>query len=720
MEKLSRWVMRHRLVVAVMWLAITIVGVLAAPSVSGRLTSGVQLNSPAYAANEKIAQHYGGVASNPGILTVNLPAGETVSSGTVRGQLAAFDRTVARLMPTLREVSYASTHDPALVGTGDHSTIVLVYPPKVGDDLPPSVLDQLSAAARTAVPGSTVHGTGEAALASGNVGSGHSSVLTELLIGSLGALIVLAWVFGSFLALLPLIMAFVSVLTMQLLIYGLSYLMPSSTPFNPAVQYIVALLGLGLSIDYSLLIVNRWREERAAGGTNAEAVRKAMDRAGPAVVFSGITASLGLFALVVVPVSLVRGIGVAGLFIPSTATLVAMTLLPVVLSSIGPRMDRPRRRRGGDASRFWTGWSHFVIRNRVAAAVVGLAILFGLAGLATTINISEPASTALAGTGPYVDGLKALKADGFPSGTLTTLPIWSPGGAQAQSVAESLGSVSAVHGAITPSGQGWGQPGGSVTLVIPRAEIGTSDGGNALAKIRSAVPSGSLVGGERAQQVDQVSSTYSALPLMIGLVALVTFLLLARALRSILLPIKAVLLNALSVAATYGVLVLVFQHGVGTHLLWGISATGSINTFVPILMFGFLFGISMDYEVFILARVREGYDRTGSTPDGIVEGVSRTGRLVTSAALILFFALASLASANDITVRELAGGMAAGVLLDAVVVRMLLLPALVSLFGAMNWWMPAWAARALRLPAQDTIRPSGPDSVLVSAHVGDA
>jgi len=169
-------------------------------------------------------------------------------------------------------------------------------------------------------------------------------------------LLVLVWVFGSFLAFLPLIMALVSVLTMQLFIYGLTYVVPSSTPINPAVQFIVALLGLGPSIDYSLLIVNRWREERTAGKPNAEAIQAAMQRAGHAVLVSGITASLGLFGLVVVPVSLVRGIGISGLFIPSTATLVALTLLPAVLSKMGTGLDWPERRSARTVSRFWTWW----------------------------------------------------------------------------------------------------------------------------------------------------------------------------------------------------------------------------------------------------------------------------------------------------------------------------------------------------------------------------
>jgi RND superfamily putative drug exporter len=694
MHALSSWVVRHRLIVSLLWLALTAVGVGIAPSVSGRLHSGVSLSSPAYTANQQIARHYGGATAPPGLLTINLPAGQTVRTHAVRAELAKLDAQIARAQPALREVSYASTGSKALVGHAGASTLILVYPAH-GQDVPGSVLGQLSAAARAAVPGATVHSTGVAALSAGTATSGHSSVLTELLIGALGALLVLAWVFGSFLALLPLIMAVISVLTMQLLIFALTYIVPSSTPFNPAVQYIVALLGLGLSIDYSLLIVNRWREERADGKPNAEAVQAAMQRAGHAVVVSGVTASLGLFALVVVPVSLVRGIGISGLFIPSTATLVALTLLPVVLSKIGPRVDWPHRRSSGQASRFWTAWSRQVIRHRVAAAVVGLGILGGLAGVATTINISQPTGSALASSGPYAAGLRALQSDGFGSGALTTVPIYVPAAAQAPAVVAALDSLASVRGALSPAGPSWHQGGSAMVLTIPANEIGTSHGGTSLGDIRNTVPPGVLVGGDPAQTVDETSATYGAFPLMFGLVALVTFGLLARGLKSILLPAKAVLLNALSVAAAYGLIVLVFQHGLGSHALWGMSATGSIDTYVPLLMFGFLFGISMDYEVFILSRVREAYNRVRSTDAAIVEGVSRTGRLVTSAALILCFALASLSTANNITVRELAFGLAAGVLLDAVVVRMLLLPALVSLFGEANWWLPGWARRLL-------------------------
>ncbi|MDT4932974.1 MAG: putative drug exporter of the superfamily, partial [Pseudonocardiales bacterium] len=352
MDALSKWVTRHRLTIGLLWLAITIVGIVLAPSLSSRLKSGNHLHSAAYTADQQIAKQYGGATSDPGVVVLNLPAGETVRSAGVAAELNAVDAQIAKAAPTVPVVSYASTGSQTLVGTGGTSTIVLAYPPRQGSDMDTAAVDTIAHAAKAAAPGLAVHGTSLKVLAAGNTVTGHSSVLAELLVGALGALVVLAWVFGSLLAFLPLIMALVSVLTMQLLIYGLTYLMPSSSPLNPAVQYIVALLGLGLSIDYSLLVVTRWREERAAGRPNDEAVREAMKRAGHSVWFSGLVASLGLFALIVVPNSVVRGIGICGLFIPSTATLVALTLLPVVLSKLGAKMDWPRRRSAGKASRF--------------------------------------------------------------------------------------------------------------------------------------------------------------------------------------------------------------------------------------------------------------------------------------------------------------------------------------------------------------------------------
>jgi RND superfamily putative drug exporter len=277
------------------------------------------------------------------------------------------------------------------------------------------------------------------------------------------------------------------------------------------------------------------------------------------------------------------------------------------------------------------------------------------------------------------------------------VPVYVPHAVDAATVVTDLAQVSSLRGAVTPTGSAWRVGGSAIVIAVPQHEVGSSQSGSAVSDVRNTVGKVALVGGEGALAIDEVNSTYGAFPLLFALVAIVTFLLLARGLKSILLPLKAVLLNALSVAASYGILVLVFQHGIGMQALWGTKSYGAVDALAPVLIFGFLFGVSMDYEVFILSRVREGYDRTKSTHDGIVEGISRTGRLVTSAALILFFALASLSTANAITVRQIAAGLASGVLLDAVVVRMLLLPALVSLFGKWNWWMPERVARLLRI-----------------------
>jgi len=205
------------------------------------------------------------------------------------------------------------------------------------------------------------------------------------------------------------------------------------------------------------------------------------------------------------------------------------------------------------------------------------------------------------------------------------------------------------------------------------------------------------VGGAAAGDADFVAAIYGNFPLMIGLIALVTFVLLARAFRSLLLPLKALLLNVVSVGAAWGAMTLVWQLGYGSKAIWGIAATGSITTWIPLMIFAFLFGLSMDYEVFILSRMREEYDRTGSTSAAVVGGIGHTGRLVTSAALILMLTFVSLASSPGTDLKMLATGLAAGILLDATVVRMLLVPALVALFGRWNWWLPALPARLLRV-----------------------
>ena len=235
--------------------------------------------------------------------------------------------------------------------------------------------------------------------------------------------------------------------------------------------------------------------------------------------------------------------------------------------------------------------------------------------------------------------------------------------------------------------------------MLPSADAGTSAGHDTLVQVRNAghaIP-GARVGGLAAQSDDLTSAIYGNFPLMVGLIALLTYLLLARAFRSLWLPLKAIVLNVFSVGAAWGVLVLVWQEGHGSEAIWGIPATNAITAWIPLMVFAFLFGLSMDYEVFILARMREEYDATGNTDRAVVQGIARTGKLVTSAALILFLAFVSLASGPETDIKVIATGLAAGILLDATVVRALLVPALVSLFGRWNWWMPHLPARLLRV-----------------------
>ncbi len=251
---------------------------------------------------------------------------------------------------------------------------------------------------------------------------------------------------------------------------------------------------------------------------------------------------------------------------------------------------------------------------------------------------------------------------------------------------------------MAPANGQWRRDGTALVDAIPTADGSTPAGRDVITNVRAAAHGaapGVRVGGIGAENADFVSAIYGSFPLMIALIAVLTFLLLARAFRSLLLPLKAVVLNIISVTAAWGVITLIWQEGHGSSLLYGIAATHSVTAWIPLMVFAFLFGLSMDYEVFILSRMREEYDRTGSTDEAVVTGIGRTGRLVTSAALILFLAFVSMSSGPETDVKVFATGLAAGILLDATIIRALLVPAIVSLFGRWNWWLPERPARLL-------------------------
>jgi RND superfamily putative drug exporter len=713
MSSLTRWVLAHKRTVVVAWVALALAGVAAAGPASDALDPEFSVpDKEGWETNVAIAERYHGTGgrSTPLLPVATLPKGQSVESPAVRRDLAQLDKRLERALPQARVASYASTGDEAFVSDDGRTTFALVYPRPD----PSSTFGENPAAERAArgalegatVAGAQVHLTGFDALAqeSGDDNEGPG-VLLEAVLGAAGALVVLGFVFASFLALVPLVMAFVSIMTTFLLLLGLTQL----TAVSPIVQFLIALIGLGVAIDYSLLVVSRWREERSHGRSGDEAVQRAMETAGRAVVFSGVTVAIGLLALIALPLPFLRSMGYGGMLIPLVSTLVAITLLPVVLAKLGSRLDWPHRRTDDKASRAWTRWAQAVARRRWLAAGAGMAVIVALAFSATDLQLGTSDADTIARSGDAKEGLVALEKAGVGEGALMPHEILIEDGTDPDQVAAELRGVEGIHGAVAPGDAAWRRDGTALVEAIPVPDSGTDEGGAALEGVRDtahAAGSGVRVGGQPAANADFVDAVYGSFPLMIALITITSFILLARAFRSLLLPAKAIVLNVLSIAAAWGVLVLVWQHGYGSEAIWDIQATGSIPSWMPLMVFAFLFGLSMDYEVFILSRMREEYDRTGSTETAVVQGIGRTGRLVTSAALILFLSFTSMASGPETDVKMMATGLAAGILLDATVIRALIVPAVIALMGRWNWWLPRWPARLLRVEPSLPRRPA--------------
>jgi putative drug exporter of the RND superfamily len=697
MTTLTRWVLGHKKLVVALWVALAVAGVAAMGPADRAFEQ--QFNLPgkeAFAANSRIAKTYGnGGDVAPLVPVVALPAGRTVDSPGVRSELADALARIQRAVPGSRVASYASTHDRGFVSADGRTTFALVSIPAVGGVDPGQAEARAAQAAvdGVRVGGAPVRVTGldalRAAAADGGK-DGGASMAVEALIAGVGALLVLAFVFASWMAVVPMLMALVAIPTTFLAVWPLA----AATDVSVIVKFLIALVGLAIAIDYALLVVVRWREERQRGAGREDAVVAAMEHAGRAVVFSGTTVGISLLALVALPVPFMRSIGIAGMLIPLISVAVAITLLPVVLATIGPRLDRRHARRDDHPSRAWSAWARFVVRHRRAAALLSTAVLAGLVFAASTIQLGNPQAESLAHEGPARVALGQLERSGIGTGPLSPFDTLVRSG-DAERVAATLEGVPGVQAALAPAA--WRRGGTALLAVIPD-EDGNSPAGRAtLHRIRAATGGDGVTGGEAAQSADFLDAVYGSFPLVIALIAGLTFLLLARAFRSLIIPLKAVVLNLLSVGAAWGLMVLVWQHGWGSETVWGIQATHAINVEMPIVVFAFLFGISMDYQVFILSRMREAYDRTGSTDAAVVEGIGRTGRLVTSAALILGLAFVAMSAGPGTEAKMFATALGGGILLDATVIRGVLAPAVVALLGRANWWLPRRAARVLRV-----------------------
>jgi len=708
LRKLAMFVLAHRRAVIGVWLVLTVFGGFAAPMATKRMLTTFSIpGSSSYQANLQIVKTFGNGDQPPLVLVLRDRSGDVTSAPGVQRAIAA----AVAANHGARVSSYFTTHSDLYVSADHHVTFAEIYPTGAnGFGGGTTIGATQRAAAAAAPPGVSAYITGQTPLeqAAGSGGSGGPSILLETAIGGLGALIILLFVFGTLPAVaMPLLVAAASILNTFTVIWLLTYI----TDVSVIVEFLVALVGLGIAIDYSLLFIFRFREELESGAATDQAVIDAMEHAGRSVIVSGSTVGIGLLSMIILPIPFIRSIGYGGLLIPTVSVIAAITFLPAMLSVLGHRINRLRvlpRRWIGQAnpdSGPWSGWARLVTRHAFTAACAGIVIVILLLIPASQLNPGDAQAKDQPGSGPAVTGRDVLAAAGVSAGVLDpyAVTVRGAGAAGVARAAAAIGRAEGMVGAVAPAG--WSRNGLSVIEAFPAtdsasaaswATIGRLDH-TVIPAIQAQLGAGAQVqlAGSEPQSRDFEHTVYANFPYVLLFVVVLTYILLARAFRSLILPLKAVLLNLVSLGSAFGIVVFVFQQGHGSESIWSVPATGVIISWIPLMIFAFLYGISMDYEVFMLTRMREIYDVTGDTSRAVVLGLERTGKLVTSAALILMFAFLVLSSSPGVDVRQFAIGLSAGIIFDATVIRALLVPSLMTLLGRWNWWLPHPIARLL-------------------------
>jgi RND superfamily putative drug exporter len=391
--------------------------------------------------------------------------------------------------------------------------------------------------------------------------------------------------------------------------------------------------------------------------------------------------------------------------------LASITLLPAMLAMLGPRINRgrvmPKRIvEGSDqASGFWAWWSRLVTKHAALTGAIGVVIVAALLIPGVQLNPSESQAKDRPGGGDAIAGRAALASAGLSAGAYKPFDILVEGPVTKPALVKIAAAVAkdpGVSGAVAPAD--WQQANAAVVEAIPANDGASPETKDTISRLQHTVlPKLAqetnlkvTLGGGAAADQDFVHAVYGNFPYVLLFVVLLTYILLARAFRSLILPLKAVILNLVSLGAAYGIIVFIFQWGHGAQAIWNVPSTNSIIPWIPLMIFAFLYGLSMDYEVFMLTRIREEYDRTGDTSQAIALGLSRTGKLVTSAALVLCLAFFVLSTGPGTDIKQFGIGLSAGVIFDATVIRALLVPSLMSLLGKWNWYFPPWAARLLR------------------------
>ena len=620
--------------------------------------------------------------------------------------------------------SYYTTHDQSLVSNDETTTILPVVLANEGN--PTENVRHLIDVAEDAndASGFEVAVGGDASASLTNIVASEDSLITGERIGGPVALLILLAVFGALVAAgLPLGLGVAAVI----ITLGGAAVIGQYRDLSLFIVNITFMIGLAVGIDYALFVINRYREERSQASDNLLAIARTGATSSRAVLFSGLTVIVALAGMLLVPSTIFQSIALGAMIVVAVSVAITLTLLPALLRLLDHRIERGRmpwlaRQTSNESDDgFWTRAASAVLRKPVVSLVASVALLVALAIPYTTIDLGMTGISQLpSGSSPH-SAFEILNEE-FSPGLLSPMEIVvetddysTPGlnnsiGALVASVAELPDAE--ISRVLTPADES-----AVLVTVTVDAEAESDLAHETLHELREVIIPTAFAGtdanvyvtGQTAFSSDAIDLVEVNTPYVIAFVLGASFLLLLVAFRSLVIPIKSILMNLLSVGATYGALTLVFQHGVGARL-FGFEQTDNIMAMMPLFMFSVLFGLSMDYHVFILSRVKERYDETGDNEGAVIHGLRTTGRVVTGAALIMVAIFLGFALGDFVQMQQMGFGLAFAILLDATVVRTILLPASMRLLGDWNWYFPSWLewmpklniegeAAALRQPA---------------------
>lgn len=608
---------------------------------------------------------------------------------------AAFDAAVANAIAAVTAIhGVESAQGPDATGAVDpdgHSALVTAV---LAESLPEEFGADFTAAVAAAEPeGFSYLPFGEESAGATFDALAEDTLMRGELIGISVALIILVVVFGALVAAgIPLIVALVSITTAV----GATAIVGQAFELSFFIVNMITMMGLALGIDYSLVMVQRFREELARGRTTRDAVAIAGTTANRAVLFSGMTVVISLMGLLFVPSTIMRSLGAGAIIVAIMSVIAALTLLPAVLRLLGHRVNKGRipTAHPGAEPRGWAAIARAVIRRPVIAIVGGTAVLVALAIPALSMRLTFPGMDSLPEDNDFRVAVDTLVTDYGYGRTETFIVI--PGASEAKIEVEQLAVKIEDSAAFTETSVEWH---GSGAIIVTKDVYDAADerAEQALLTLRDEwVPAAfegqavdAYVGGDQAETVDFTDIIADATPWVLLFVLGISFVLLMVTFRSIVIAGTAIVLNLLSTAAAFGVLVAVFQWGWAASVL-GMPVVAGIAPWLPLFLFAVLFGLSMDYHMFLLTRIKERHDAGDDTKTAIITGLSRTGSLITGAALIMVavflgFALGDLAEFNQMGL-----GLAVAVIVDATIVRTILVPAVMAVLGNANWYLPRW------------------------------